>query len=146
MRLVLAKYMRSNWVGRYMLSLFTCCRHYPCAATRDTLRSFPQPYQLSPKGSSGRPAQRPSVTAMESEGNQGIRRLPHPENGVALLRPDSGVQRSRCILSAGLRSTTCCVGSSGSIRRSNRQDQLIMIPLVLYLPVQVTDDQSGSVR
>jgi hypothetical protein len=41
------------------LSLCTCCRHYPGAAAGRTLRSFTQPYQPSPKGSSGRPAHRP---------------------------------------------------------------------------------------
>ena len=41
------------------LSLCTCCRHYPGAATGRTLRSFTQPYQPSPIGSSGRPAHRP---------------------------------------------------------------------------------------
>jgi hypothetical protein len=37
------------------LSLCTCCRHYPGAAAGRILRSFSQPYQPSPKGSSGRP-------------------------------------------------------------------------------------------
>src|SRR5438067_13893176 len=32
------------------LSLCTCCRHYPGAAAGALLRSFPQPYQPSPKG------------------------------------------------------------------------------------------------
>ena len=41
------------------LSLCTCCRHYPGAATGVTLRSFPQSCQPSPKGWSGRPAHRP---------------------------------------------------------------------------------------
>ena len=38
------------------LSLCTCCRHYPGAAAGRIFRSFAQPYQPSPKGSSGRPA------------------------------------------------------------------------------------------
>ena len=37
-------------------SLCTCCRHYPGAAAGRIFRSFSQPYQPSPKGSSGRPA------------------------------------------------------------------------------------------
>ena len=41
------------------LSLCTCCRHYPGAATGRRLRSSTQPYQPSPKGSSGRPAHCP---------------------------------------------------------------------------------------
>jgi hypothetical protein len=41
------------------LTLCTCCRHYPGAATGVVLRSIPQPYQPSPKGLSGRPAHRP---------------------------------------------------------------------------------------
>ncbi len=41
------------------LPLCACCRHYPGAATEDTLRSFPQSYQPSPIGSSGRPARCP---------------------------------------------------------------------------------------
>src|SRR5467141_3764617 len=41
------------------LSLCTCCRHYPGAAAGRIIRSFTPPYQPSPKGSSGRPAQRP---------------------------------------------------------------------------------------
>jgi hypothetical protein len=41
------------------LSLCTCCRHYPGAATGRRLRSSTQAYQPSPKGSSGRPAHRP---------------------------------------------------------------------------------------
>ena len=41
------------------LTLCTCCRHYPGAATEDTLRPFLQSYQPSPKGSSGRPARCP---------------------------------------------------------------------------------------
>src|SRR5208337_2527048 len=41
------------------LSLCTCCRHYPGAAAERIPRSITQPYQPSPKGSSGRPAHRP---------------------------------------------------------------------------------------
>ena len=41
------------------LSLCTCCRHYPGTAAGRILRSFTQPYQPSPKGSSGRPVHRP---------------------------------------------------------------------------------------
>ena len=42
------------------LSLCTCCRHYPGAATgRRLLLISSQPYQPSPKGLSGRPAHRP---------------------------------------------------------------------------------------
>src|SRR6202051_634588 len=37
------------------LSLCQCCHHYPGAAAGRPLRSFAQPYQPSPKGSSGRP-------------------------------------------------------------------------------------------
>jgi len=43
----------------HTLTLCTCCRHYPGAATGVVLRSTPQPYQPSPKGSSGRPARCP---------------------------------------------------------------------------------------
>jgi hypothetical protein len=39
------------------LTLCTCYRHYPGAATEDTLRPFLQPYQPSPKGLSDRPVQ-----------------------------------------------------------------------------------------
>ena len=47
------------------LSLCTCCRHYPgAAAGRTTSLCFIQPYQPSPKGSSGRPAHRPFRDAM----------------------------------------------------------------------------------
>ena len=41
------------------LSLCTCCRHYPGAATGGEPRSSPQSYQPSPKWRSGRPAHRP---------------------------------------------------------------------------------------
>jgi hypothetical protein len=41
------------------LSLCTCCRHYPGAATGRPACSFTQPYQPSPIGLSGRPAHRP---------------------------------------------------------------------------------------
>src|SRR5450830_1162400 len=41
------------------LSLCTCCRHYPGAATGDVLRSFPQSCQPSPVWLPGRPAHRP---------------------------------------------------------------------------------------
>jgi len=40
-------------------SLCTCHRYYPGAATGCLFRSLPQSYQPSPKGWSGRPAQRP---------------------------------------------------------------------------------------
>src|SRR5262249_44714562 len=40
------------------LSLCTCCRHYPGAAA-GWISLVTQPYQPSPKGSSGRPAHRP---------------------------------------------------------------------------------------
>ena len=57
-RLVIADHVKGLPVLR-ALTLCTCYRHYPGAATGDTLRSFPQPYQPSPKGSSGRPARCP---------------------------------------------------------------------------------------
>jgi len=41
------------------LSLCTCCRHYPGAATGRHACSFTQPYQPSPTWLSGRPAHRP---------------------------------------------------------------------------------------
>ncbi len=42
------------------LSLCTCCRHYPGAASgRTASLCLTQPYQPSPKGSSGRPAHCP---------------------------------------------------------------------------------------
>src|SRR5712664_690795 len=41
------------------LSLCTCCRHYPGAASGRIVRSFTQSCQPSPKGLSGRPAHRP---------------------------------------------------------------------------------------
>ena len=52
-RLVIADHAKGLPVLR-ALPLCTCCRHYPGAATGDTLCSFPQPYQPSPKA--GRPA------------------------------------------------------------------------------------------
>ena len=55
-RLVIADHAKGLPVLRAH-PLCTCCRHYPGAAIGDTLRSFPQPYQPSQKGSSGRPAQ-----------------------------------------------------------------------------------------
>ena len=57
-RLVIADHAKGLPVLR-ALTLCTCYRHYPGAATGDTLRSFPQPYQPSPKWSSGRPARCP---------------------------------------------------------------------------------------
>src|SRR5713226_52362 len=57
-RLVLADHALGLPVLR-ALSLCTCCRHYPGAADGRGLRSFTQPCQPSPKGSSGRPAHRP---------------------------------------------------------------------------------------
>ena len=41
------------------LSLCTCCRHYPGAATGVLIPLITPPYQPSPKGLSGRPAHRP---------------------------------------------------------------------------------------
>src|SRR5712675_253595 len=41
------------------LSLCTCCRHYPGAASGRSFRSVTQPCQPSPKGLSGRPAHCP---------------------------------------------------------------------------------------
>ena len=41
------------------LSLCTCCRHYPGAATGRLFRSFTLPYQPSPITRSGRPAHCP---------------------------------------------------------------------------------------
>ena len=57
-RLVLADHALGLPVLR-ALSLCTCCRHYPGAASGRSLRSRVQPCQPSPKGLSGRPAHRP---------------------------------------------------------------------------------------
>ena len=54
-RLIIADHVLGSPVLR-SLSLCTCCRHYPGAAVGRIFRSFAQPYQPSPKGSSGRPA------------------------------------------------------------------------------------------
>jgi hypothetical protein len=57
-RLVIADHAAGLPVLR-ALTLCTCCHHYPGAATRDMLRSFPQPYQSSPEWPPGRPARCP---------------------------------------------------------------------------------------
>src|SRR5436305_817264 len=58
-RVVIADHALGSPVLR-ALSLCTCCRHYPGAAAGRTSSLFhSQPYQPSPKGSSGRPAHRP---------------------------------------------------------------------------------------
>ena len=57
-RLIIADHAAGLPVLR-ALTLCTCCHHYPGAATGNTLRSFPQPYQPSPEWPPGRPAQCP---------------------------------------------------------------------------------------
>ena len=57
-RLVIADHASGLPVLR-TLSLCTCCRHTPAQRLGVLLRSFTQPCQPSPKGSSGRPAHRP---------------------------------------------------------------------------------------
>src|SRR5207302_11440004 len=55
------------------LSLCTCCRHYPgAAAGRITSLIHPQPYQPSPKGSSGRPAHRPFRGLLDVHSRYGL--------------------------------------------------------------------------
>jgi hypothetical protein len=57
-RLLIAEHTEGLPVLR-ALSLCTCRRHYPGAATRCFICSLPQSYQPSQKGCSGRPAHRP---------------------------------------------------------------------------------------
>ena len=71
----------SGWSSLATPRGFPCCVRFPCvhaAATTPAqrlgvlLRSFPQPYQPSPKGSSGRPAHRPFRGLLDVHSRYGL--------------------------------------------------------------------------